>query len=119
MEVLSVIIEYIPLVIVLLVLLAGLITFIKDKKNLKNMLLYLCTEAEKIYGSKTGQIKLSYAWNQACRAFPFLTKFLTFGMFSKMVDKCLDNFRNMVASNERVAEYVGVEKENTKGEENG
>lgn len=117
MEILSIILDFIPLIIVLLVLVCGVITFFKDKKNLKNTLLYLCTEAEKQYGSKTGQIKLSYTWDQACRAFPFLTKFLTFDMFSKMVDKCLANFKNMVASNERVAEYVGIEKENTKGEE--
>lgn len=117
MEILSTILSYIPLIIVLIVLICGVIAFFKDKKNLKNMLLYLCTEAEKQYGSKTGQIKLAYTWSEACKAFPYLTKFLTFDMFSKMVDKCLDNFKNMVASNERVAEYVGAEKENTKGDE--
>lgn len=117
MEILSTILSCIPLIIVLIVLICGVIAFFKDKKNLKNMLLYLCTEAEKQYGSKTGQIKLAYTWSEACKAFPYLTKFLTFDMFSKMVDKCLDNFKNMVASNERVAEYVGAEKENTKGDE--
>lgn len=117
MEILSMILDFIPLIIVLLVLVCGVITFFKDKKNLKNTLLYLCTEAEKQYGSKTGQIKLSYTWDQACQAFPFLTKFLTFDMFSKMVDKCLVNFKNMVISNEKVAEYVGAEKKIEKGDE--
>ena len=110
MEVLTAIIEYIPLVIVLLVLIAGLITFIKDKKNLKNILLYLCTEAEKQYGSETGQIKLAYTWNQACQLFPFLTKFLTFNIFSKMVDKCLVNFRHLVETNDHIAGYVNSDK---------
>lgn len=117
MEILTIIANYIPLIIVLIVLICGVITFFKDKKNLKNMLLYICTEAEKIYGSKTGQIKLAYAWGKACKIFPFLTKFLTFNIFSKMVDKCLVNFKNMVISNEKVAEYVGAEKKIEKGDE--
>ena len=118
MEFLSVISNYIPLIVVLLVLCGGVIALIKDKKTLKNILLYLCTEAEKIYGSKTGQWKLKYCWDQACSRFRFLTTFLTFENFSKMVDECLVELRHLIETNDNIAEYVRTGKKiNTKGDE--
>ena len=100
-----------PYIIVAFILIAGVIvTFKGEKKSLKDVLLYLCTEAEKIYGNKTGQLKLQYVWSQACKQFKFLTTFLTFEIFSNMVDECLVNLRHLLQTNKKMAEYVGVEK---------
>ena len=108
----EVIIPYIPYIIVALVIVGAVIAYFKgEKKSLKDVLLYLCTEAEKIYGSNTGQLKLQYVWNEACKQFKFLTTFLTFKQFSKMVDDCLVNLRHLLKTNKNMAEYVGVESE--------
>lgn len=119
MEILTLILNALPYIIVAIVLIGGAIAFFKgQKKSLKDILLYLCTEAEKMFGSKTGQLKLKYTWAQACQQFPFLTTFLSFDKFSKMVDNCLVDMKHLVETNESIAEYVGVEKkDNVKGEE--
>ena len=105
------IVPYIPYIVVALVLIGGAIAYFKgEKKSLKDVLLYLCTEAERIYGSKTGQLKLQYVWSQACSQFKFLTTFLTFETFSKMVDECLVNLRHLLETNKNIAGYVGMEK---------
>ena len=119
MEIVSSIIGVIPYIIIIIVFIGGAIALFKgEKKSLKDVLLYLCTEAEKIYGSKTGQLKLKYTWSEACRQFPFLTTFLSFETFSDMVDDCLVDFRHLIETNDSIAEYVGADnKTNTKGDE--
>lgn len=107
----DVIITYIPYIIVALVLIGAAIAYFKgEKKSLKDVLLYLCTEAEKIYGSKTGQLKLQYVWSEACKQFRFLTTFMSFEKFSAMVDDCLVNLRHLLETNPNVADYVNNEQ---------
>lgn len=111
MEILSMILGYLPYVIVLLVLIGGTIAFFKgEKKSLKDWLLYACTLAEREFGSKTGQLKLKYVWSMACEQFKFLTTFLTFEKFSEMVDDCLVDFKHLLETNDNIAEYVNGEK---------
>lgn len=118
MEILPTILGCLPYMIVLLVLIGGATAFFKgEKRSLQNVLLYLCSEAEKMFGSKTGQLKLKYVWSQACSQFKFLTTFLTFDKFSEMVDLCLVDFRHLVETNPNIAGYVGVEDNNVKGDE--
>ena len=119
MEILTLILNALPYIIVAIVLIGGAIAFFKgQKKSLKDILLYLCTEAEKMFGSKTGQLKLKYVWSQACSQFKFLTTFLSFDKFSEMVDNCLVDMKHLVETNESIAEYVGAEKKDEiKGEE--
>ena len=115
---LSIVLGYIPYAIVLLVIIGGAVAFFKgEKRSLQNVLLYLCGEAEKIFGSKTGQLKLKYVWSQACSQFKFLTTFMTFEKFSEMVDQCLVDFRHLVETNPNIAGYIGVEDNNIKGDE--
>ena len=118
MEIISIILECIPYVIILFVLIGGAVAFFKgEERSLRNVLLYLCSEAEKMLGSKTGQLKLKYVWSQACSQFKFLTTFMTFEKFSEMVDQCLVEFRHLVETNPNIAGYVGVENNNVKGDE--
>lgn len=82
----------------------------------KAWLLSAVCAAEKIYGSKTGQIKLSYVYGLFCDKFPKLVTVITFEAFSSMVDEVLDNFRTMLESNDTLKAYVeGTEG----GEQNG
>lgn len=78
-------------------------------KKIKVWLLAVVIEAEKIYGSKTGQAKLSYVYGQFKQQFPFLANILTFDAFSKIVDSVLDEMKTMLETNKELKEYTNIE----------
>lgn len=119
MEVLTLVLNALPYIIIVLVLIGGVIaTFKGEEHSLKNWLLYACSLAEKELGGKTGQLKLKYVWNLACAQFKFLTTFLSFDKFSEMVDNCLVDLRHLIETNNKIAKYIGSENNNNvKGDE--
>jgi hypothetical protein len=74
-------------------------------------LLFAVTEAEKKLGSGTGQIKLRYVYDMFLVKFPYLAKVVSFERFSVLVDEALVKFREILATNKSIKEYV--EKETT------
>lgn len=79
--------------------------------KVKAFLLVVVVEAERIYKSKTGRIKLSYAYEKFVQAFPSLVPIIPFELFASMVDEVLEQMRNMLEDNENVRNYVELEKE--------
>ena len=77
--------------------------------KLKEWLLYAVTEAEKELGSGTGQLKLRYVYDMFVTKFPYLVKFVSFEMFSKLVDEVLIKFKEMFNKNSAVKQYVIAE----------
>lgn len=75
-------------------------------KSIKEWLLYAVTEAEKELGSGTGKLKLRYVYNMFIERFSFISKIITFEMFSDLVDEALDEMRKMLSTNKAVLEYV-------------
>lgn len=73
----------------------------------KNWLVWAVTEAETMFGSKTGQLKLRYAYELAVERFPILAKFIPFALFSKFVDGALDIMRDMIENNKNIADAIG------------
>jgi hypothetical protein len=55
-------------------------------KNAKEWLLFAVIEAEKQLGSDTGAIKLRVVYDQFLEKFPVLRMWVSFDLFSKMVD---------------------------------
>lgn len=72
----------------------------------QNWLVWAVSEAEKTFGSKTGKLKLRYAYNLAIKNFPKLAKLISFSMFSWMVDKALKVMRKMIEQNKSIAEAI-------------
>lgn len=72
----------------------------------KEWLVWAVSEAEKMLGSGTGQLKLRYVYDAAVIRFPILSKLIPFGIFSKMVDSALDVMRDMIANNASIAEAI-------------
>lgn len=72
----------------------------------KNWLVWAVTEAETMFGSKTGKLKLRYAYELAVERFPVLAKFIPFSMFSKLVDSALDVMRDMIENNKNIADAI-------------
>lgn len=74
--------------------------------SVKEWLLYAVTEAEKELGSGTGKLKLRYAYNMFIERFAFLSKAITFEMFSDLVDDALVEMKKLLNTNKAVQEYV-------------
>ena len=72
----------------------------------KNWLVWAVSEAEAIFGSKTGRLKLRYVYDLAVERFPMIAKFIPFAMFSKLVDSALDVMRDMIENNKNIADAI-------------
>lgn len=75
----------------------------------KNWLVWAVTEAESLFGSNTGKLKLRYAYELAVERFPMAAKFIPFSVFSKMVDSALDIMRDMIENNKSIADAIADE----------
>lgn len=78
----------------------------------KNWLVWAVTEAEKMFGSKTGQLKLRYAYELAATRFPIVAKLIPFNVFGSMVDNALVIMRTMIEKNQTIADIVSKKEDN-------
>lgn len=78
-------------------------------KKVKQWLLFAVAQAEKELGSGTGQLKLRFVYDMFLIKFPYLSRFISFEMFSKLVDEALDRFEELIRSNEKIQNYVQQE----------
>ena len=72
----------------------------------KNWLVWAVSEAESVFGSNTGKLKLRYAYELAVARFPMVAKIIPFALFSKMVDDALDVMRDMIENNKNIADAI-------------
>ena len=72
----------------------------------KNWLVWAVSEAEATFGSKTGKLKLRYAYELAVERFPMVAKFIPFTLFSKLVDEALSIMRDMIENNKDIADAI-------------
>lgn len=72
----------------------------------QNWLVWAVSEAEKMFGSNTGKLKLRYAYELAIKRFPVLAKIIPFSIFSTMVDNALVLMRKMIEDNDSIAEAI-------------
>ena len=72
----------------------------------KNWLVWAVTEAEAVFGSNTGKLKLRYAYELAVERFPMVAKFIPFALFGKLVDGALDVMRDMIENNKNIADAI-------------
>ena len=72
----------------------------------KNWLVWAVSEAENMFGSNTGKLKLRYAYELAIQRFPTLAKIIPFSIFSKMVDGALEIMRKMIEDNDDIANVI-------------
>ena len=73
----------------------------------KNWLVWAVSEAESMFCSNTGKLKLRYAYELAIVRFPIIAKMIPFSLFSKMVDGALEVMREMIVNNKNIAEAIG------------
>lgn len=75
----------------------------------KNWLVWAVSEAEAIFGSKTGKLKLRYVYDMAVERFPIVAKVMPFTMFGNLVDSALDVMRDMIENNKDIADAISDE----------
>lgn len=73
----------------------------------KNWLVWAVSEAETLFGSKTGKLKLRYAYELAVERFPIIAKLIPFSVFGKLVDGALVVMRDMIENNKNIADAIG------------
>lgn len=79
--------------------------------KVKEWLLFAVTEAERILGSGTGQLKLRYVYDMFVSKFPYLVQFISFEKFSELVDEVLVKFKDLFKTNKAINQYVNSNAE--------
>lgn len=74
--------------------------------KVKEWLKYAVVEAEKFFGTGTGQLKLRDVYDTFISTFPIFSKILPFFIFSKMVDGALIWMKEEFEKNENIKSYV-------------
>ena len=103
----------VAIIAIIAVAIYGCYGFIKSSRGeqisrVQEWLLLAVAEAEKALGGGTGQLKLRYVYDMFIS---IAAKFISFSLFSEMVDKALQKFNNLLTSNKKIQEYIGEEKE--------
>ena len=83
----------------------------KEQLNkIQEWLVWAVAQAEKELGSGTGQMKIKYVYNLFITKFPSIAIFVPYSLFSSMVEKALDEFKDLVSNNQRISEEFAVEE---------
>lgn len=94
---------------IILIVCAVVIFFVLYKlfglNKIKQWLLWAVTEAEKEFGSGTGQLKLAKVYDMFVTRFPKLQVIVPFSLFSKLVDEALEIMKNML-KNDKIKAVV-------------
>lgn len=96
---------------ILVAVIAIVIKFInlptKNKLNcVKLWLLQAIASAERMYGTKSGEAKLSFVYDLFVEKFPTLARWVTYEDFKKMVEDALVEFKQILEKSSGLQEYV-------------
>lgn len=68
----------------------------KKISEIKDRLLIYVTEAELALGSETGKLKLSQVYDEFCKNFPYVKKWISLEKFNEMVKKVLPTMEELL-----------------------
>ena len=112
----NILIDYSAVIVALIVLLfiagSAIFYFFKEHsetqlRKVRAWLLLAVTEAERDLGSGTGKLKLRYVYDLFITRFTWLARVVSFDSFAALVDRALDEMREMLQTNKSVKElYV-------------
>lgn len=83
---------------------------VNQKQKVKEWLKWAVSEAEKMLGSGTGQLKLRLVYDWFVEKFPVVSAVLPFKVFSAWVDTALETMRKWLDENKQLAGYIGGEQ---------
>ena len=90
------------------VILVGFIAYmvINQRKKVIEWLKYAVSEAERLLGEKTGQLKLRMVYDWFCEKFPIIASILPFKVFSAWVDVALQTMDNWLECGNKIGDYI-------------
>ena len=72
----------------------------KEQLNkIQEWLVWAVAQAEKELGSGTGQMKIKYVYDLFITKFPAVAIFIKYDTFKEMVEKALDEFKDLIDNN--------------------
>lgn len=83
---------------------------IKRKELISTWLLQAVVEAEKIFSSKSGEIKFSYVYDLYLGKFPLISRFLPKTVFKELVNDALKKMELLIIENRSVKRYIEGDK---------
>ena len=101
------------IVVVLLAVMAMIIAVRFGYINkVKQVLLYLVTEAERIYGGKTGEIKFAWVAEKIYSMLPTIVKmFISTETIEMLINKAVEDMKEYLSSNNNAAKYIQGEQQ--------
>ena len=87
-------------------IIAAVYLIVNQRHKVIEWLKYAVTEAEKLLGEKTGQLKLRQVYDWFVQKVPFVAAVLPFKIFSRWVDIALETMRKWLEDNKQVLNYV-------------
>ena len=96
--------------VILLIVIVYLI--VNQRKKIIEWLKWAVTEAEKLLGEKTGQLKLRQVYDWFCTKFPIVAAILPFKVFSSWVDIALETLKKWLNEdkNQQIISYISEKK---------
>lgn len=93
---------------VIVFLTGGVVLSLRGKRGIVSQILFhLVTEAEKIYGSGKGQVKLAYVTEKAYNALPSVVRaFLTCERLKELIESALAKAKLVWAKDAGIEEYL-------------
>ena len=100
--------------VILIIVIAYMVT--NQKSKCLEWLKYAVSEAERLLGDKTGQLKLRMVYDWFCEKFPVIASILPFKVFSAWVDVALQTMDKWLECGNKIGDYITGET--IGGEEN-
>lgn len=96
------------LLIVVIIAIIAMAVYLVHNQQTKviEWLKFAVTEAEKLLGGGTGQLKLRKVYDWFVEKFPFLAAIIPFKVFSAWVDVALEQMRCWLNNNPSVESYI-------------
>ena len=96
-----------------ILLIIAIYLIVNQRNKILEWLKYAVTEAEKILGEKTGQLKLRLVYDWFVQKFPACAAILPFKVFSSWVDVALETLRKWLNEdkNQQIINYVSERTE--------
>lgn len=81
----------------------------EQKYKIRTVVLALVIEAEKMYGSKTGKVKLAHVYSLLIARFPYL-KYVPLSFIEKLIDESLEEMRELLETKPEILKNKEVSK---------
>lgn len=101
--------------LILIIVIAYLV--IQQQAKVREWLKYAVSEAERLLGEKTGQLKLRFVYDWFCEKFSVIAAIVPFKVFSAWVDVALETMRKWLETGNAIGDYILGYPEEEKGGE--